>query len=145
MDSSPADDSQPYPKPQPAIVVDGVVMVCFDIMGTPLRTPENRQITPAWDAGGRLRRIRHPVPTGRNSRSNSGVGRGAHQASGGRDHRWRRDRRAGRARPSLQPRPVVLVNTASAGWTDAIPQYDDVISFVAAIENGSFTFAFDPR
>ena len=49
--------------------------------------------------------VRHPVPTGRNSRSNSGVGRGAHQASAGRDHRRRRDRRAGRARPSLQPRP----------------------------------------
>jgi len=39
----------------------------------------------------------------------------------------------------------VLVNTASAGWTDAILQFDNVTAFLDAIENGSFTFAFEPR
>jgi len=43
------------------------------------------------------------------------------------------------------PAPVVLVNTASAGWTDAILQVENVTAFIDAIENGSFTFAFEPR
>ena len=42
------------------------------------------------------------------------------------------------------PAPVMLVNMVSAGWVDAIPQYDDVRAFVDAIENGSFTFRFEP-
>ena len=43
------------------------------------------------------------------------------------------------------PAPVMLVNMTSSGWPDAILQVDNVADFIDAIENGSFTFEFDPR
>jgi hypothetical protein len=41
------------------------------------------------------------------------------------------------------PAPVLLADISSDGWKAAIPQFADVGRLVAAIEDGSFKFAFD--
>jgi hypothetical protein len=39
-----------------------------------------------------------------------------------------------------EPSPVLLVDTASEGWAEALPQAGDVGSFVAQVESGRFDF-----
>ncbi|GAA3727076.1 hypothetical protein GCM10022225_05400 [Plantactinospora mayteni] len=41
------------------------------------------------------------------------------------------------------PAPVLLVDITSEGWAAAIPQADDVPSFVERVESGQFDFAWD--
>ncbi|MGI5144984.1 hypothetical protein ACQEVC_01060 [Plantactinospora sp. CA-294935] len=41
------------------------------------------------------------------------------------------------------PAPVLLVDISSAGWPEAIPQADDVASFVQRVESGQFDVTWD--
>ena len=41
------------------------------------------------------------------------------------------------------PAPVLLVDTTSSGWDDAIRQADDVGELIDRIEAGTFAFTFE--